>query len=194
MTKMEMYWKEKKEQERRLTLFNKLLVAAKISGRDYCKYIESRLDRNDLFAFINDYEIVDEQVKLIPCIKNGIFKQKYMSDCENFSGVYFIGDIKYDPLYGKMFYVKVGSSKNVGQRIKQYRTYNPAFFHHLCSLPTRHYRRAEENCQEYLRSKIKFAPKYTAEWWIVNEETYWKMCEEFSNEESFSKIAKGIWD
>jgi hypothetical protein len=191
---MEIYWKEKKEQERRLILFNKLLVAAKVKGGNYSKYIESRLDRNDLFAFWNDYEITDGQIKFIPHIKNGVFRQSYMSDYENFSGVYFIGDIKYDPLYGKMFYVKVGSSKNIGKRMKQYRTYNPAFFHHMCSLPTKYYHTAEDYCQNYLQSKIKFVPKYTAEWWIVDEETYWQMCKDFSNEETFSKIAKGIWD
>ena len=192
MTKAEMYWQDKREQERRLTLFNKLLVAATIKGGNRYEYIRSRLDRNDMFAFWNDYEIVEDKVIRIPHVKDGCFRQSYMSDYEDFSGVYFIGDIKYDPLYGKMFYVKVGSSKNIGQRIKQYRTYNPAFFHHMCSLPTRHYRRAEEYCQNYLQSKCKFVPKYTSEWWIVDEETYWQMCKDFSNEECFSKIARGI--
>lgn len=196
MKRFDFYWEQKHEQERRLRLFNKLYIAGKLHPTIETEtYIKRHLDFRDYMAFCNDYEIKEEKVVVKPHIKQAMFRQSYVGQgCGSFEGVYFIGDIKYDPLYGKMFYVKIGSSQDVGKRLKQYRTYNPAFYHDCCSLACEHYKLAETICQNYLYSKCKFTPVYTSEWYIVDEETYWDLCKKFSNEESFRKIVNGEWD
>ena len=196
MKRIDFYWRDKHEQERRLKLFNKIYIAAKLHPTiDVDTYMQKHLSDKDYMAFHNDYEIIDGQVLFKTRISNGMFRQSYIGNgYGSFPGIYFIGDIKYDPLYGKMFYVKIGSSKDVGKRLKQYRTYNPAFYHDCCSLTCRKYENAERICQNYLSMRSKFTPIYTSEWYIVDEETYWDLCEKFSNEESFRKIAEGDWN
>ena len=193
MERSTFYWKEKHEQERRLKLFNKLYIAGKMHPTiDVNLYIQKHIDFKDFMAFVNDYTIENDRVVVKPRISNNMFRQSYIGQgCGDFPGLYFIGDIKYDPLYGKMFYVKIGSSSNVGKRLKQYRTYNPAFYHDCCSLRIARYKKAETYCHNYLYSRCKFMPVYTAEWFIVDEETYWDLCRIFSNDETFRAIAEG---
>ena len=196
MNRSSFYWQQKHEQERRLRLYNKIYIAGLLHPTiPVSSYMKKHLDAKDYAAFYNDYEIIDNQVVVKPRISQCIFRQSYIGQgCDEFSGIYFIGDIKYDPLYGKMFYVKIGSSSNVGKRLKQYRTYNPAFYHDCCALACKRYERAETICQNYLSMKCKFVPYYTSEWYIVDEETYWELCKSFSNKESFCKIANGEWE
>lgn len=116
-----------------------------------------------------------------------------IDDLEEYEGVYFVGDIKYDPTYGKLHLVKGGGSTNISKRMKTYTTHNPMFFHNYTSIPCSNYRVHEKAVQNFLERVAIGVPPTSAEWYIVEEETYYKLCELFKNKIIFTSIANGEW-
>ena len=112
-------------------------------------------------------------------------------DKENFGGLYFLGDIKYDPTYGKLFLVKIGSSSNVGKRMRTYTTHNPMFFHSHTALECTNFYTKEKIAQAFLSRVSIGVPYFSNEWFIVEEETYFKLCDLFKDKDFFEKVATG---
>lgn len=111
------------------------------------------------------------------------------STLPNAQGVYFLGMIGTNP-DGKNYYlVKIGSSENIRIRVRQYATYNPMIYIGGYCLTEK--ANAEENSHAYLRKKAYAVALHTDEWYYVNEETYYELCETFADKEMFKAIAEG---
>lgn len=104
-------------------------------------------------------------------------------------GVYFLGMIGTNP-DGKNYYlVKVGGSENIHSRVRQYATYNPMIY--IGGYCLTGYRDAETNSHRFLRKKAYAVALHTDEWFYVDEETYFELCEIFADKEMFKAIAEG---
>lgn len=110
----------------------------------------------------------------------------YSSLPDNYIGLYFIGMIGANPDGKQYFLVKVGSSTDVKNRIRQYATYNPMIFVGGI-VPSR----GETNCHNYIAARAEALAQHAQEWFYVSEETYYELCETFSNTEMFYAIAEG---
>ena len=131
-------------------------------------------------------DLPEEQIYSIDCLKIEPTE-------ERFAGLYIVGDIKYDPVYGKVFLIKCGGSNDVGKRMKQYTTHNPMFFHDFTSLPCQDWEIREKTVQRFLARCAIGRPPVSREWFIVPEETYYKLCEYFKDTMFFTSIASGRW-
>lgn len=118
---------------------------------------------------------------------------KVKTDEEHFAGLYIVGDIKYDPKYGKLFLMKCGGSNDIEKRMKQYTTHNPMFFHDGTSLPCDDWQFKEKIVQRFLEKVSIGVPPVSDEWYILPEETYFKLCKFFKDKMFFASIASGRW-
>ena len=113
------------------------------------------------------------------------------SENEHFPGLYFNGDIKFDPNYGKMYFVKCGGGNDISKRINQYATYNPMFYHKHTSCRMENWAIGESLVQSFIAKYAIGVPERSKEWFIVSEETYYKMCILFSDPILFRQVANG---
>lgn len=116
-----------------------------------------------------------------------------IDEIEHFAGLYIVGDIKYDPTYGKVHLIKCGGSDDIYKRMKSYTTHNPMFFHDFTSLPCDDWKLKETIVQHFLSRVAIGVPPFSREWYIVPEETYFKLCDLFKDKMFFSSIASGKW-
>jgi hypothetical protein len=112
-------------------------------------------------------------------------------DNEHFPGLYFNGDIKSDPNYGILHCVKIGGGNDISKRVKQYMTYNPMIYHNETAIRIEDWQHYEPIAQAFIAKYALGVPSNGDEWYIVDEETYYKMCELFSDPVIFRKIAQG---
>lgn len=144
---------------------------------------------------------VDNTVKQViqEMMINKGYEVTYHIDClkidevERFAGLYIVGDIKYDPTYGKIYLIKCGGSDDVYKRMKSYTTHNPMFFHNFTSLPCTDWRAKETVVRNFIEQVSIGVPPYSREWYIVPEDTYFKLCELFKDRMFFASIASGRW-
>ena len=115
------------------------------------------------------------------------------------SGLYFIGNIEYNPILEKpIYWVKIGKAENIEKRLQQYRTHNPSFWHNGCNLPLykeelkpyediAHVRIAENALQKHPNAD---------EWFAVTKEIYFELCRVLSTEKGFYEflIRKNLKD
>ena len=109
-------------------------------------------------------------------------------------GLYFIGMIGITPDDKKYYMVKVGDgSKGIAKRVNTYATYNPMIYHNNCCLPREEYDSScgESNCHWYLAERAYARGQGSHEWFYVDEETYYELCETFADKEMFRAIAEG---
>ena len=129
---------------------------------------------------------------IIPTDDNTIPKINYE---DHFSGLYFIGQIGYNPILNKkIYFVKVGQSEDIGKRVKQYLSYNPLiYYNHTCLPILNDYARkcCESICHDYLSKYTINYGQNTYEWFQVSEENYYELCDQFSNVNTFKLIALG---
>ena len=105
------------------------------------------------------------------------------------SGLYFLGMIGTNPDGKKYYLVKVGCSENIRTRVRQYATYNPMIY--IGGYCITGYGAGETNCHRYLRQKAYAVALHTDEWYYVDEETYFELCDTFNDSEMFEAIAEG---
>ena len=110
----------------------------------------------------------------------------YSNIPDNYSGLYFIGMIGINPDGRKYYLVKVGSSENVKNRLRQYATYNPMLYIGGIVLGD-----GEDNAHNYLANRAIALAQNAREWFYVDEATYFELCEIFSDQEMFKAIAEG---
>ena len=119
-----------------------------------------------------------------------------VSSC-NRTGLYFVGMIGVTPDEKKYFLVKVGEAdgRSVASRIGDYATYNPMIYHNDCFLMSNEYDSCnsdgETNCQWYIAERAYGRGQNSHEWFYVDEETYYELCNTFSDKEMFKAIAEG---
>lgn len=121
--------------------------------------------------------------------------KSYDTSGQAFPGLYFIGATYFVPTTKQPIYaVKIGSSYNeVGRRIRDYGTYNPFIYHEReMSLPYTLCPEAEEiTCYNFLASLAVQKIEKITEWHIVDEKTYFYLCEHFKNKSFFAGVATG---
>lgn len=172
-----------------------------IKYSDFCRtMVYARLSANGKNAFKKYYNITDKgliQVRQprrfgnyceseVPKISN-----PYLTFDENFSGLYFLGNCGYNPITKETtFLAKIGSSENIGKRLKAYVTYNPLLYHNHSSLqvPSNILYKIEKVAHKFLDKHAYAKPSETNEWWYFTEENYLTMCEIFSNKEKFFQV------
>lgn len=107
-------------------------------------------------------------------------------------GLYFIGMIGINPNGTKYYLVKVGSTENISKRIKQYGTYNPMIYiGGIATNVNRVLSEAETTCHEYIANKSYAYAQNAREWFYVDEEVYFELCQTFADKEMFKAIAEG---
>lgn len=119
----------------------------------------------------------------------------YDTSEQEFGGLYFLGASYFVPTTKHPIYaVKIGKSDyDIGSRIKSYGTANPFIYHEkehvlpdfIC--PTAN----EKTCHAFLSSIAVQALDKNTEWFIVNEVTYFKLCELFKDKKFFADVATG---
>ena len=93
------------------------------------------------------------------------------------SGLYFIANTAFNPhTEEKYYWVKIGLSKNIYNRMTQYRTCNPSAYA-IGFLECSDYDYQEKKYQGYLRNVATYRNQNNDEWWMVDEQTYLAMCE-----------------
>jgi len=117
-----------------------------------------------------------------------------VSTCDK-AGLYFVGMIGITPDKKKYVLVKVGEAegRTVASRIRDYACYNPMVYHNDCFLADNEYngRDGELNCQWYIAERAYGRGQNSHEWFYVDEETYYDLCDTFADKEMFKAIAEG---
>lgn len=92
-------------------------------------------------------------------------------------GVYFIGNTAFNPYTDeKQYWVKVGmTGSDIKERLRRYDTYSPSI-HHIDYLPCKDVRARESKFHSLLYRVSLGSCERNTEWWMVDENTYLKMC------------------
>lgn len=119
----------------------------------------------------------------------------YDTSDQEFGGLYFIGATYFVPTTMMPIYaVKIGQSYwNIGRRIRDYGTANPFIYHEkehvlpdfICPDAN------EKTCHEFLASVAIQKLEKNTEWFIVDEKTYFQLCELFKDKVFFGNVATG---
>lgn len=119
----------------------------------------------------------------------------FMNSEEDFSGLYWVGCIGYDPIEKRPIYTgKIGRASDISKRMKNYCTHNPMFWHNNCSLPIRGDKAiqyAEHNAHLFLEYLSLRKSPNTAEWYEFSEDVYFKLCSILQDVRMFNKFANG---
>ena len=121
-------------------------------------------------------------VMSMPCADASAFDWPY-------GGLYFVGMIGTNPEGHSYYLVKVGCADNVQKRLRQYATYNPMIYIGGICPATRN--TSEDTAHEYLAERAIALAQNSTEWFYVTEETYYELCDTFSDMETFKAIAEG---
>ena len=105
-------------------------------------------------------------------------------------GVYFVGMIGINPTGQKYYLVKVGYSSDVHDRVSQYASYNPMLY--VGGYVRTVSEEREKVCHAYLEKRAIARAQNAKEWYYVDEETYFELCNTFSDKAEFTKIALGM--
>lgn len=110
------------------------------------------------------------------------------------SGLYFIGNIEYNPTLQKpIYWVKIGSAENIQKRMAAYRSHNPSYWHNNCvfTVASDALRRPYEKMahRQLKACSIGNHPNAT-EWFEVTEESYFKLCYILQTEEGFKNFLR----
>lgn len=172
-------------------------------GEDLWKQVVKHLDCR--IYWVKEYYIFDEKecafrakngkTKIVSIQKDlslfyakeslDIFKDGYWEpEREKRCGLYLIGNTVFNPITNQKFYwIKIGLTTNSITRFSSYNTDNPMYFY-IDFLPikdrkqVKHY---ETIYQDELKGKVVACCERNNEWFLVDEETYFKICEEKFN-------------
>lgn len=139
------------------------------------KYQELEKYYDDYFNFDAPKKI--KRVRTPLAIFNDGYEPPELLDC---AGLYLVGSIYADPHTKKLYYwIKVGmSATSLAKRVKNYRTENPMVWvadvlyvdvDNVCEM--------EMECHITLSDVAYGIARNTQEWFIVDEETYFEICE-----------------
>lgn len=118
------------------------------------------------------FNIWKETIYQMPAFEDGYAEHRACAHVE--SGLYLIGTTTFNPFTDEKYYwVKVGVSTNLKNRIRQYNTSNPAVFVIDTELMDRNeIYGAEKYCQCWLIKNAVAKAKESEEWFLVNRKTY----------------------
>lgn len=132
----------------------------------------------------------------MPFSKVPTYGQRYLwqSGYKNDGGLYFVGMMTVDPEENHYYLVKIGKSKDVHKRLKQYFGYNPMIYNNnnILYIPNELERDiAEENCHAFISHYAYGVAAGGIEWYYVTKEIYFFLCDIFNDTEMFKFIANG---
>lgn len=109
------------------------------------------------------------------------------------SALYFLGMMGFNPEGKEYYLVKIGSSNNIGRRIKDYAVTNPMIYHDNIFLPCEEsqLKEKEYNCHKYLASMAYAIAQNSNEWFYVTKENYFLLCDVFKDTTFFQMVANG---
>lgn len=97
-------------------------------------------------------------------------------------GLYLVGSTHFNPYTKEEFYlIKVGTSKNICQRMKSYKGVNPLMFHIDYATTEKYPNLTEYDCHTILFSICENRIDGCDEWVKVSRETYLQICEKKFN-------------
>ena len=110
---------------------------------------------------------------------DGYLKVEVPKEC----GLYLVGSTHFDPLTGKTYYwIKVGMSTNLFKRLRGYHSENPMIYvadtlitgnDVVCDM--------EHDCHVMLSDVAMARAENTAEWFLVDKDTYMNICQQGFN-------------
>lgn len=123
----------------------------------------------------NDTPMVNNQFPNLPVIGN---KDFYKSNSD-FGGLYFIGQIGLSPAREELYAVKVGQAENIKRRMRSYASCAPLMWHNNLTYridDANERDKKEQEAHNYLASVAKGIAAGTWEWFYVDRETYFALC------------------
>lgn len=168
--------------------------------KNYWGYDENQFCWADRFYKVEEKTTVELTEKHISIeshitIENHIVIDEEIHSHEDPSicGCYLVGSTNFNPYTGETFYwVKVGMSKNIHNRLTSYNTCCPQLFridYLECKDKNMAYR-AEEYCHAFLYHNALGKCQHNEEWFLVDRETYLEICNKkfqyFKNIEVFT--------
>lgn len=102
------------------------------------------------------------------------------NEVPNCSGVYLVGSTYFNPITDEKFYwIKVGKSVQLNNRMKQYATHNPMLWKNsFWPLPKERISLAENACQNVLETIGIEVAENTDEWYRVSRKDYLTICQQ----------------
>lgn len=155
--------------------------------KNYWGYDENQFCWADRFYKVEERTAIELTEKHISIeshitIENHIVVDEEIHSHEDPSicGCYLVGSTNFNPHTGETFYwVKVGMSKDIHSRMSSYNTCCPQLFridYKKCNNSSE--ARIMEEVYQNLLSKVALGRcQHNAEWWLVDRETYLKICE-----------------
>jgi hypothetical protein len=131
------------------------------------------------FCWIDRFSKVVDGEEVTPISNSTVFidQTTCLKNAPKVSGLYFFGMVQANPHTGKLYYwVKIGKSKNLAERVRAYGTYSPMPFV-IGYMATNNYDYLEHYYQRQIQSKAICLGQNSNEWWMVDRETYLAMCE-----------------
>ncbi len=166
--------------------YNGEIIISMLNGnpelKNYWGYDEKQRYWADRFYKVKEISTVVELTENHITIENHIVIDGEIHSHEDPSicGCYLVGSTNFNPHTGETFYwVKVGMSKDIHSRMTSYNTCCPQLFridYKKCSNSSE--ARIIEEVYHNLLSKVALGKcQHNAEWWLVDRETYLKICE-----------------
>ena len=112
-----------------------------------------------------------------------VFTDGYNRDYEEDSGLYLMGTTTFNPITDEKYYwIKSGKSTNIHNRLRSYRTDNPAFFLIDVEIFDKtNLSQIERYCHLCLMEKAIAKSSICDEWFLVDKQTYLEICEKKFN-------------
>lgn len=140
----------------------------------YWEYNPTKHFWKDRFVKVAEYVVC-----AVSCTEVAVYEDRAtnLRLAPSISGLYFLANSVFNPHTGEKYYwVKIGRSKNIYQRMSDYRTCNPSVFP-IGYFECEDTRYQEKKYQGYLRNVATYRNQNNDEWWMVDEDTYLAMCE-----------------
>lgn len=141
--------------------------------RQYWEYLPNEFYWDNRFR-----RIAKPVVKTVPTFYDA---KTNLDGAPDTCGLYFFGNTAYNPITCEVHYwVKVGLSSNLHNRVKAYRTSNPSTFV-IGYKETSQYAYEEHQCHQILEKVALYRNQNNVEWFMVDRQTYLEMCEKGFN-------------
>lgn len=150
----------------------------------------------DRIKIIRHMDDAPESIVLRPTNFQSALPIAYDTENQDYTGLYFIGATYFVPTTMEAIYaVKIGIARRqfIGSRLRQYGTANPFIYHEReHTLPFYCCPEANERvCHDFLENLAIRRFEKDSEWYIVDRDTYFFLCENLKDKAFFANIATG---
>ena len=150
---------------------------------EVCEYIYQNFPDENLqsvvkycpnaFYYYERFQLVNAPQRSTERLDDGI-----TTNAPEVAGCYLIGETHFNPHTKEEFYnVKIGSSKNIKERLSTYRTFAPQVWE-IDFIRSRNPKAKESEYHKKLKQICKGRNPRNNEWYFVDRETYLSICEQ----------------